>query len=99
MNDFLEYDRATRFTGEYLTKVDGATMFYALEARSPFLDQEIWNFASSLPFSLRLRGGRLKAILRELASRHVSSDVANGRKRGFGVPVSQWLISRWRAEF
>jgi asparagine synthase (glutamine-hydrolysing) len=99
MTEFLVYDRRNRFVGEYLTKVDGATMFYALEARSPFLDQEIWNFAARLPFTLRLRGGRLKAIPRELASRHVSSQVAEGRKRGFGIPVSRWLVSRWRSEF
>jgi asparagine synthase (glutamine-hydrolysing) len=97
--EFLAYDRRNRFVGEYLTKVDGATMFHALEARSPFLDQEIWNFASSLPFGLRLRGGRLKAILRELASRHVSSHVAEGAKRGFAIPVSKWLVGRWRGEF
>jgi asparagine synthase (glutamine-hydrolysing) len=44
--EFLEYDRAGRFVGEYMTKVDGATMFHSLEARSPFLDQDLWEFAS-----------------------------------------------------
>src|SRR6185312_6760007 len=39
--DFLEYERRTRFVSEYMTKVDGATMFYAIEARSPFLDQRL----------------------------------------------------------
>jgi asparagine synthase (glutamine-hydrolysing) len=53
--DFLEYDFNQRFTGEYLPKVDGATMHYALEARSPFLDQELWSYAASLPFPIRLR--------------------------------------------
>ena len=96
MNDFLEYDRATRFTGEYLPKVDGATMYYALEARSPFLDQEIWEFAAALPYDLRLHRGRLKAVLRELARRKVGERVARGRKRGFGVPVQRWIAGRWR---
>jgi asparagine synthase (glutamine-hydrolysing) len=99
LTEFLAYDRRNRFVGEYMTKVDGGTMFSALEARSPFLDQEIWNFASRLPFGLRLRRGRLKAILRELAARHVSPRVANGRKRGFSIPVSKWLVGRWRSEF
>src|SRR5207248_6210619 len=40
--NFLAYDRRNRFVGEYMTKVDGATMYYAMEARSPFLDQELW---------------------------------------------------------
>jgi asparagine synthase (glutamine-hydrolysing) len=95
--DFLEYDRHMRFAGEYLVKVDGATMHYALEARSPFLDQEVWEFAASLPFDLRLRRARSKAVLRELARRHLGQRVAGGRKRGFGVPVQRWIAGRWRA--
>ena len=97
--DFLAYDRKTRFVGEYMTKVDGGAMYYALEARSPFLDQELWNFAASLPFELRLRGGTLKAVLREIARRHIGERVARGAKRGFGIPVQRWLAGRWRPDF
>jgi asparagine synthase (glutamine-hydrolysing) len=93
--EFLDYDRRTRFVGEYLTKVDGSTMHYALEARSPFLDQDLWEFASTLPFDLRLRRGRLKAVLREIAARNIGERVAGGRKRGFGIPVQRWLAGRW----
>ncbi|MDQ3684793.1 MAG: asparagine synthase (glutamine-hydrolyzing), partial [Acidobacteriota bacterium] len=97
LTDFLKYDRRTRFVGEYMTKVDGATMRHALEARSPFLDQDLWAFAASLPFDVRLRGNELKAVLRELARRKVGERVAEGKKRGFGVPVQRWLVGRWRA--
>jgi asparagine synthase (glutamine-hydrolysing) len=96
LQDFLEHDRHTRFVSEFLTKVDGATMHYALEARSPFLDQELWEFAASLPFDLRLRGGRFKAVLRELASRKLGERVARGSKRGFSIPVQRWITGRWR---
>jgi len=99
LSEFLEHDRRTRFVGEYMTKVDGATMHYALEARSPFLDQQLWEFASSLPTDLRLHGGRLKSVLRELASRKVDQQVARGRKRGFSIPVQRWLAGRWRRAF
>jgi asparagine synthase (glutamine-hydrolysing) len=98
LSEFLEYDRRTRFVGEYLTKVDGATMYHSLEARSPFLDQELWEFAAALPYALRLRGGTLKAVLRELAHRRVGERVARGRKRGFGIPVQRWVAGRWRAQ-
>jgi asparagine synthase (glutamine-hydrolysing) len=94
--DFLSYDRDTRFTGEYLPKVDGATMYHSVEGRSPFLDARLWEFAAALPFDVRLQGGQLKAILRELARRHLGERVANGRKRGFGIPVQRWLAGRWR---
>lgn len=97
--EFLNYDRNNRFTGEYLTKVDGGTMYYGLEGRSPFLDQELWSFASRLPYAVRLHGGKAKAILRELARRKIGSRVANGKKRGFGIPANRWLVTRWRERF
>jgi asparagine synthase (glutamine-hydrolysing) len=96
LSDFLVYDRRTRFVGEYMTKVDGATMHHALEARSPFLDQDVWEFASRIPLGVRLHRGRLKAVLRELARRRIGERVARGRKRGFGIPVQRWLAGRWR---
>ncbi len=96
LTDFLAYDFRTRFAGEYLTKVDGATMFHGLEARSPFLDSELWNYAARLPASLRLRGNVLKALLRALAARRISRRVASGRKRGFNVPARTWVATRWR---
>jgi len=92
---YLEYDRVTQFVAEYLTKVDGATMHYGLEARSPFFDQELWEFASTLPFDVRLRRGRLKAVLRELARRRISDRVAGEAKQGFRVPVERWIAGRW----
>lgn len=96
LTEFLAYDRRVRFVGEYMTKVDGGTMYHALEARSPFLDQEVWAFAASLPYDIRLHGGKLKAVLREFARRRISPRVASGRKRGFGVPVQRWMVGPWR---
>jgi asparagine synthase (glutamine-hydrolysing) len=96
LKDFLRYDRRGRFVGEYMTKVDGGTMRFALEARAPFLDQELWTFAARLPFGIRLRGGQLKAVLRELARRHLGDRVANAPKRGFSIPVERWMVGRWR---
>ena len=94
--EFLEYDRGNRFVGEYMTKVDGATMYHSLEARSPFLDQDLWEFASSLSFELRLQGGNLKALLRALAREKLGERVAGGTKRGFSIPVQRWLVGRWQ---
>jgi asparagine synthase (glutamine-hydrolysing) len=97
--EFLKYDRRTRFTGEYMTKVDGGTMYYALEARSPFLDHQLWEYAGKLPVEIRLRNGSLKAILRELARRHIGERVSSGAKRGFSIPVQRWLAGRWGSDF
>jgi asparagine synthase (glutamine-hydrolysing) len=96
LTEFLAYDLRMRFVGEYLTKVDSATMYYSLEARSPFLDQDLWEFAGSLPYGVRLRHGNLKAVLRELARRKIGNRVATGAKRGFTIPVQAWITDRWR---
>lgn len=94
--DYLSYDLKHQFVSEYLTKVDGATMHYALEARSPFFDHELWEYAAQLSIATRLHGGRLKSILREIARARIGDFVANERKRGFTIPVERWILGRWR---
>jgi asparagine synthase (glutamine-hydrolysing) len=97
LTDFLKWEQDNRFVSEFLTKVDGGAMYHALEARSPLLDQNVWEFAARLPYSVRLHDGKLKAILRELARRRVHPDVATRRKQGFTIPVEEWLLTRWRS--
>ncbi len=91
----LAYHRKMHFTSEFMTKVDAGTMYHAIEARSPLLDQQLWEFAAALPFSLRFQGGQLKAVLREIVRRRVGQEVAVRRKQGFTVPVERWLANRW----
>jgi asparagine synthase (glutamine-hydrolysing) len=98
MADILRYQQRMWFASEFLTKVDGGAMHYALEARSPFLDHQLWEFAASLPYGIRLRNGTVKAILREIVRRRVAPQVARRAKQGFTIPVEQWLLSRWRSE-
>jgi asparagine synthase (glutamine-hydrolysing) len=71
-------------------------MYYGIEARSPFLDQRLWEFASGLSFKTRLHNFRLKAVLREIARRRISKELSEGKKRGFGIPVHRWLVGTWR---
>ncbi len=93
--DVFQLQRRMHFSSEFLTKVDGGTMYYSLEARSPFLDQAIWEHAAKLPPEIHFHGGRLKAVLREIARRHAGAEVAFRRKRGFTIPVEKWLASHW----
>jgi asparagine synthase (glutamine-hydrolysing) len=93
LSQFIEYERRMRFVSEYMTKVDGATMFYALEARSPFLDQHVWEFAEALPYDTRLYRHQLKAVLRAIVRKCISPEVSSRRKQGFSVPVSRWLAA------
>ncbi len=99
LSDVLSYHRRTEFTGEFMVKVDGGTMYHALEARAPFLDHKIWEFAAALPAQVRFHGGQLKAILREIVRRHVGAEVADRRKQGFTIPGNKWLLTQWRGAF
>lgn len=98
LEDFLRYQQRMWFVAEFMTKVDGSTMHYALEARSPFLDHTLWDFAARLPPELRLRGGVLKAILREIVRKRVGENVAFRKKQGFTIPVERWILNGWNAK-
>lgn len=91
--DVFDYHRKMHFLSEFMPKVDGGTMHYAVEARSPLLDQQIWEFAATLRPEVRFHGGALKAVLREIVRRRVSPVVAGRTKQGFTVPVGEHLTS------
>jgi asparagine synthase (glutamine-hydrolysing) len=95
LDDVFLYHRRLHFTDEFMQKVDGGTMHYAIESRSPLLDHKIWEFAATLPPEICFRGGALKAVLREIARRRIDPAVASRRKQGFVVPVERWLANRW----
>jgi asparagine synthase (glutamine-hydrolysing) len=95
LSDLFDFHRRMHFTSEFMPKVDGGAMYYAIEARAPLLDQKIWEFAAALPPEVRFHGGRLKSILREIARRRIGPELAFRKKQGFTVPVEQWLAERW----
>ncbi|MGD9562041.1 MAG: asparagine synthase (glutamine-hydrolyzing) [Pyrinomonadaceae bacterium] len=84
-------DQMTYLPNDLLVKVDIATMANSLEARSPFLDHSVIEFAASLPDSLKMRGFQTKSLLKKVAARHVPADVVYRRKMGFGVPIGKWF--------
>ena len=96
LRDVFEFHIQTYFTSEFMPKVDSASMYHAVEARDPFLDHGLWEFAMTLPPEIRLRNGTLKAVLREIARRKLGDRVSGRRKQGFTVPVEDWLATRWR---
>ncbi|MBI4881279.1 MAG: asparagine synthase (glutamine-hydrolyzing), partial [Planctomycetes bacterium] len=87
----LASDLERYLPGDLLVKVDMASMSCGLEVRSPFLDLRLVELGRALPDRLLARGRRTKILLRELARELLPPEVANGRKRGFGVPLAQWL--------
>lgn len=84
-------DAASFLHGAVLTKVDIATMAVALEARAPLLDYRVAEFAARLPARQKLRGGRDKWLLREVARTLVPDHILDRPKQGFGIPLREWL--------
>lgn len=84
-------DQMTYLPNDLLVKVDIASMANSLEARSPFLDHHLIEFAASLPESLKMNRFRTKSLLKKVAARLVPREVIYRRKMGFGVPVGRWL--------
>ena len=76
-----------------LAKVDRASMMHGLEARSPFLDFEVANFARRLPHGLKIRGGSAKYLLKKALEPLLPLDIIYRKKKGFGTPVGEWFRS------
>lgn len=89
-------DLMTYLPNDLLVKVDIASMANSLEARSPFLDHELIEFAASLPDSIKMHGRETKSLLKKVASRLVPREVIYRRKMGFGVPIGDWLRSEMK---
>jgi asparagine synthase (glutamine-hydrolysing) len=81
---------------DILTKVDRASMAVSLEVRAPFLDPRVAEFAASLPSNYKLRGQKTKYILKRAVDDMLPRFVTRRPKKGFGVPVAEWLKFKLR---
>jgi asparagine synthase (glutamine-hydrolysing) len=79
---------------DLLLKVDRCLMAHGLEGRTPLLDPVVAEFAFRLPDALKIRDGRGKYLLRRWLERALPAADAFGKKKGFTVPVGEWLQPR-----
>lgn len=91
IDKMLDCDCQSYLPGDLLFKVDIATMANSLEARSPFLDHSIMEFAATLPADQKIRRGTTKVLLKELAKKRLPQELIDRPKMGFGVPIGTWL--------
>jgi asparagine synthase (glutamine-hydrolysing) len=84
-------DTMTYLPNDLLVKVDIASMAVSLEARSPFLDHHVIEFAASLPEKLKLRGLTTKYILKKTLRKLLPPENLSRSKMGFGVPIGHWF--------
>ena len=81
----------TYLPNDLLVKVDIASMAVSLEARSPFLDHHVIEFAASLPPELKLRRLTTKYLLKRVLRQLLPKENLDRRKMGFGVPINHWF--------
>jgi len=92
----LKADTSHYLPNDLLVKVDIASMAVSLEARSPFLDHHVMEFAASLPARYKLRGLTTKYLLKSAMKEMLPSENLTRSKMGFGVPIGRWFRGELR---
>jgi asparagine synthase (glutamine-hydrolysing) len=96
LDRLLSVDVSSYLPYDLLVKMDIATMANSLEARSPFLDHKVMEFAARLPCRYKVCGTTLKYLPKKLAARLLPAETFKRRKMGFGVPVGAWMRNELR---
>jgi asparagine synthase (glutamine-hydrolysing) len=86
----------TFLTDTVLAKTDRAGMAYGLEARVPFLDDEVTQYAGNLAFKHKLNGLNSKTILRNLLQTKLPGNLHQRTKQGFSIPLRDWYRGAWK---
>ena len=98
-SQMMRVDTETYLPEDVLTKVDRMSMAHSIESRVPLLDNEVVSFASSLPAAFKIKDGRRKHILKEVAATLLPREIIDRRKQGFGVPIGVWFRGQLRELF
>jgi asparagine synthase (glutamine-hydrolysing) len=98
-SQMMRFDAETYLPEDVLTKVDRMSMAHSIESRVPLLDNVVVEFASRLPAAMKIKNGRRKHVLKEVAATLLPTEILNRRKQGFGVPLGTWFRGNLRELF
>jgi len=90
MDGLFVYDQRT-YLPPLLQRQDRMSMAAGLEAREPFLDHFLVEWANALPATAKVPGGRRKHLLKEIAEPNLPPEIIHRRKVGFAMPIGEWL--------
>ncbi|BDG10852.1 asparagine synthase (glutamine-hydrolyzing) [Anaeromyxobacter paludicola] len=99
VDEALRFFLAHYLEGDILVKADRASMAASLEARAPFLDLEVVEYAARLPASLKLGWRSTKVVLKHALRGIVPEEILSRPKKGFGIPVAAWIRGPLRPLF
>jgi asparagine synthase (glutamine-hydrolysing) len=98
INQALYLDMQLLLSGNNLVKPDRMGMAVSLEARTPFLDYRMMEFAFRMPGELKLKEGVTKYLYKKAVAPLIGEDLAYRRKQMFTVPVGEWFKAE-RADY
>ena len=98
-SQMMRFDAETYLPEDILTKVDRMSMAHSIESRVPLLDNEVIAFAATLPAGMKIKNGRRKHVLKEVAATLLPRAVLDRKKQGFGVPLGTWFRGHLRELF
>lgn len=90
------FDMKYYLPDDLLVKVDRASMKYSLEARVPLLDHRLVAFALNVDQNLKMRGGTMKYLLKQVLYEYLPKEIFERPKWGFGMPIGSWLKNELR---
>ena len=91
LNRMFSVDADTQLPDDLLMLTDKMSMAVSLECRVPLLDHELVELAARIPEEVKMRGGRLKHVMKAALSDVLPHDILERKKRGFGTPMGAWL--------
>lgn len=91
LNRMLAVDAATQLPDDLLMLTDKMSMAVSLECRVPLLDHDLVEMAATIPGELKVKGGRLKHLMKAALEPVLPPDILHRAKRGFGTPMGAWL--------
>ena len=91
LNRMFAVDAETQLPDDLLMLTDKMSMAVSLECRVPLLDHQLVELAAAMPAAIKVRGGRLKHVLKESLGDLLPKDILDRKKRGFGTPMGAWL--------
>jgi asparagine synthase (glutamine-hydrolysing) len=91
LNRMLVVDAETQLPDDLLMLTDKMSMATSLECRVPLLDHELVELAARMPEEVKIRGGKLKYVMKKAMSGVLPREILERKKRGFGTPMGAWL--------